>query len=64
MVLSFVIALCCPREAIHHTYIEKNLDLMNFQLEEIMLAENNFKPLDAKRFVKKNKKRFKIIFLP
>ena len=50
-----------PREAIHHTYIREKLGFDEFSIgRDHAGAENNFKPLDAKRFVKKNKKRFKI----
>ncbi len=50
-----------PREALHHTYIREQLGFDEFSIgRDHAGAENNFKPLDAKKFVKKNKKRFKI----
>lgn len=50
-----------PREALHHTYIREQLGFDQFSIgRDHAGAENNFNPLDAKKFVIKNKKRFKI----
>ncbi|MDC0046813.1 hypothetical protein OAJ20_04205 [Candidatus Pelagibacter sp.] len=50
-----------PREALHHVYIREKLGFDQFSIgRDHAGAEDNFKPLDAKTFVKKNNKRFKI----
>ena len=50
-----------PREALHHTYIRELLGFDEFSIgRDHAGAQNNYPPLEAKKFVKKNKKRFKI----
>jgi len=50
-----------PREALHHTYIRELLGFDEFSIgRDHAGAENNYLPLEAKKFVKINKKRFKI----
>ena len=50
-----------PREALHHVYIRESLGFDEFSVgRDHAGAENNYPPLAANKFVKKNKKRFKI----
>jgi sulfate adenylyltransferase len=50
-----------PREALHHTYIRELLGFNEFTVgRDHAGAENNYMPLEAKKFVSSNKKRFKI----
>ena len=50
-----------PREALHHTYIRELLGFDEFSIgRDHAGAENNYSPLEAINFVKKNKKKFKI----
>tara|TARA_B110000285_G_C14733754_1_gene427643 strand:- start:286 stop:651 length:366 start_codon:yes stop_codon:yes gene_type:complete len=50
-----------PREALHHTYIRELLGFDEFSIgRDHAGAESNYLPLEAKKFVKKNKKNFKI----
>ena len=50
-----------PREALHHTYIRELLGFKEFTIgRDHAGAENNYPPLKAMKFVKKNQKRFKI----
>ena len=50
-----------PREAIHHSYIRENLGFNRFSIgRDHAGAEDNYGPLEAIRFVKKNEKRLKI----
>lgn len=50
-----------PREALHHTYIRELLGFDEFSIgRDHAGAENNYPPLEAINFLKKNKKRFKI----
>jgi len=50
-----------PREALHHVYIRELLGFDEFSIgRDHAGAESNYPPLEAKKFVKKNKKRFKI----
>jgi sulfate adenylyltransferase len=50
-----------PREALHHTYIRELLGFDEFSIgRDHAGAENNYPPLEAINFVKKNKKKFKI----
>ena len=50
-----------PREAIHHSYIRQNLGFDEFTIgRDHAGAENNYSPLEAKKFVNKNKQKLKI----
>ena len=50
-----------PREALHHTYIRELLGFDEFSIgRDHAGAENNYQPLEAIKFVQKNKRRFKI----
>lgn len=50
-----------PREAFHHMHIRENLGFENFYIgRDHAGAENNFKPLDAIKAVKKEKSKFKL----
>ena len=50
-----------PREALHHTYLREFLGFDEFTVgRDHAGAEKNYMPLAAKKFVRKNKKRFKI----
>ena len=50
-----------PREALHHTYIREILGFKEFSIgRDHAGAENNYPASEAKKFVIKNKKRFKI----
>jgi len=50
-----------PREALHHTYIRQILGFNEFSVgRDHAGAENNYPPLNARKFVSKNKRRFKI----
>ena len=50
-----------PREAIHHTYLRELLGFNEFTIgRDHAGAENNYPPLEAKNFVKKNKRKFRI----
>jgi sulfate adenylyltransferase len=50
-----------PREALHHTYIRELLGFDEFSVgRDHAGAENNYPAMNAKIFVKNNKKKFKI----
>ena len=50
-----------PREALHHTYIREMLGFNEFTIgRDHAGAENNYQPLKAMKFVKKNQRRFRI----